>query len=89
LKVQSTKSTIFIRIRCTLNASKFQAFLDRESDESSAGMRVLSLLLESLTEAKAKAALDLRAEAEAEPPQKHESNKPRHSLIHLLELLFL
>jgi hypothetical protein len=51
-------------------------------------MRVLFLLLELLTEARAKAALDLRAEAE--PPQKkRKSDKSRHSLIHLLELLFL
>ena len=51
-------------------------------------------MLELLTEARVKAALDLRAdgdadaEAEAEPPQKkHESAKSRHSLTHLLELL--
>ncbi len=50
----------------SFNARKFEAFLDRESDESSARMNVLFLLLELLTEARAKAALDLRAEAE--PP---------------------
>ena len=54
----------------SFNASQFEAFLDRESDESSARMRVLFLLLQLLTEARAKAALDLRAEAEAEPPHK-------------------
>jgi hypothetical protein len=65
------------------NASKFEAFLDRESNDSYARMRVLLLLLELLTEAKAKAALDLRVEAEAEPPQKTRVRQ----VIHVLECL--
>ena len=72
----------------SFNASQFEAFLDRESDESPARMRVLFLFLELLTESRAKAALNLRAEAEP-PHKKHESDKSRHSLTHLLELLFL
>jgi len=61
----------------SFNASQFEAFLDRESDESSARMRVLFLLLQLLTEARAKAALDLRAEAEAEAEPPHKKTRVR------------
>ena len=69
----------------SFNASQFEAYLDRESDESPARMRVLFLFLELLTESRAKAALNLRAEAELS----HKKHKSRHSLTHLLEWLFL
>jgi hypothetical protein len=51
----------------SFNIREFEAYLDRESDESSAKMRVVFLMLQVFTEARAKAAMDPRAAAEEEP----------------------
>jgi hypothetical protein len=70
----------------TFNVSQYEACLDRESDEISSKMRVVYyLLLQLFTEAKAKAAMDLRAATGEEPPTKKcEFDKSKHSLTHLL-----
>ncbi len=50
--------------------TQFEAYLYRESDERSAKMKVVFLMMQVITEAKDRTAIEIRDELQLEPPRK-------------------
>ena len=54
----------------SFNVTQFEAYLDRENEERSAKMKVVFLMMQVITEANARAAIEIRDELQLEPPRK-------------------